>query len=79
MVLALKIGTPTYTGTQLRGSERIRAVIGFETGDPAILYSCYEQAATTAVMRRAAYANLLHRRIIGKHIFSVLESSGEEK
>jgi hypothetical protein len=79
MVLAPKIGAPAYAGAQLRGSERIRAVVSFETGYPAILYSCYEQAATTAVMRRAAYANLLHRRIIGKHIFSVLESSGEEK
>lgn len=61
VILAAEIGPSTDTGTKLGCDQRIRAVIGVEAGDLAVLNVGDEQAATTAVVSRAANADQFFR------------------
>ena len=73
MVLAPEICPPTHAGAQLRRSQRIRAIVGVEASDAAILDMGDEQAATPAVVGRAADTDLLDFRRFLFHNPSVME------
>ena len=59
VVLAAQVGPSTRAGAQLRRGERIRPVVGVQAGDAPVLDVRDQQAASAAVVGRAADADFL--------------------
>jgi hypothetical protein len=55
MVLSAEVGPPAHASAELGSGEGVRAVVGAQAGDDAVLDMGNEQTAPAAVVSRAAH------------------------